>query len=56
MRAPRVVFTPASEMPTHEGGFEGMPLGERAGIETAEQAVRAVMLAQSRGAGQLLEP
>ena len=27
--------------------------GERAGIETAEQAVRAVMLAQSRGAGQL---
>jgi len=48
-----MVFTPASEMPTHEGGFEGMPLGERAGIETAEQAVRAVMLAQSRGAGQL---
>ena len=49
----RLVFSASSEAPTHECGFSGMQLGERAGIETAEQAVRAVMLAQARGGGQL---
>ena len=51
--APRIIFANPEVEPLHENGFEGMGLGERAGIETAEQAVRAVMMAQARGFGQL---
>ena len=40
--APRIIFANPEVEPLHENGFEGMGLGERAGIETAEQAVRAV--------------
>ena len=51
--APRIVFANQGVAPTHDGGFEGLPLGTRAGIETAEQAVEAVRAAQSRGNGLL---
>ncbi|KAL1496758.1 hypothetical protein AB1Y20_014348 [Prymnesium parvum] len=51
--APTIVFANSEIEPAHEGGFHGIQLHERAAIETAEQAVRAVMRAQSRGFGQL---
>lgn len=53
MGAPQIIFENPDIEPLHEGGFEGMELSERAGIETAEQAVRAVMRAQARGCGLL---
>lgn len=46
---PRILFTNAAVEPTHEGELLGMELKERAGIETAEQAVMAVRMAQARG-------
>ena len=33
----QIIFANPEIEPTHEGGFEGMGLGVRAGIETAEQ-------------------